>query len=1001
MMHQPKHCHENPEMLHVGTLPNRSYYVPFGAADAARRLPREYSDRLLMLGGEWDFAFFPCIEAVPERVDFTATIPVPSVWQQHGYDRHQYTNVKYPFPYDPPYVPSQNPCGVYQRGFDIEKRDGMAYLLNFEGVDSCMYVWVNGQFVGFSQVSHSTSEFDVTGFVCDGCNTLTVWVLKWCLGSYLEDQDKLRMSGIFRDVYILTRPQRHLRDYRVHTKLLHGNTRAEVSLECEYAGGTVPTSATLLDPQGKEIGKADAQAGRIAFVVDRPALWNAESPALYSLLLEAGGEHIVQRVGIREVGVSDGVVMLNGQPIKFRGVNRHDSDPVTGYTISRAQMIRDMTVMKQFNINAIRTSHCPNAPWMVELCDELGFYVMDESDVETHGVLTIYDVSDLHYHDRYARIARMPMFEAAILDRVQRNVMRDKNSASVLIWSLGNESGFGENFQKAGRWVKQYDPSRLCHYESSCLLPHNDFDGDTSMLDFHSRMYPTLQDIHDYFTKGTDKRPFILCEYIHAMGNGPGDALDYQRLIDQYPGLCGGFVWEFCDHAIHMGKTVDGRDKYFYGGDFGDFPHDGNFCMDGLVYPDRTPHNGLREYKQVIRPIRAQWLPEQGSIRLTNYLDFTDAADFAHCAFELTNDGVVVEGGTMDLPSVAPHQSVEVPLPVRLPENGKCLLKLTYLQKHAAALTPAGHELGFDQLMLREGCVRPALPASAEKAPEIQRTGTRIEVCGEQFRYVFDTQRGLFSEMCHSQRTLLTRPMEYNIWRAPTDNDRNIRVQWEEAGFDRAVARVYTAEAYVQGQVAIIKCTLSLAAVYRQKSVEIGARFVIDGAGRIDMTLDVAKNQELPFLPRFGLRLFMPQGIDQAEYFGYGPYESYQDKRQASYQGIFRTTACRNHEDYIKPQENGAHFGCDYVTVTDGGHGMMAFGAQPISFTISTYTQEELTQKAHNFELEPCGDTVLCLDYAQSGIGSNSCGPELLEEYRFNPERFTFELTLAPWEAQR
>ncbi len=1004
MSHLPTLYHENPEMLHVGTLPNRSYYMPFSCPDAARHEAREQSAQFLSLNGEWDFAFYPRMEAVPSHIDFARTIPVPSVWQQHGCDRHQYTNVRYPFPYDPPYVPHENPCGVYQRRFLLNKQAGRVYLLNFEGVDSCQYVWVNGQFVGFSQVSHSTSEFDITPYVQDGDNTLTVWVLKWCLGSYLEDQDKLRMSGIFRDVYVLDRPAEHLRDYFVHTSLSQDNAHADITVDCAFAGAPVPVTGTLYAPDGTQIGETRRKGDTLAFAVEQPLLWNAEHPVLYTLMLQAGDEYIAQRVGIREIRVRDGVVLLNGVPIKFRGVNRHDSDPETGYTISREQFLRDLRIMKRHNINAIRTSHYPNAPWTVQLCDELGFYLIDESDVEAHGVVTIYHdtkrerdpVNPFSYEEKYSAIACMPIFKQAILDRIQRNVIRDKNSASVVIWSMGNEAGFGDNFEHAGRWVKEYDPSRLLHYEGMHhLSPHRQ--NDTSMCDIYSRMYPPLAYIEEYFASGKDRRPLIMCEYIHAMGNGPGDALDYQELIDKYPGMCGGFVWEFCDHAIRMGTTNDGRPKYYYGGDFGEYPHDGNFCMDGLVVPDRSLHSGILEYKQVIRPVRAQWLADRQMIRWTNHYDFTGLGEMVQCAYELTMDGIVTASGTVSLPDLAPHATGETPLPVTIPaQGGKCMLRLMYTQKVATALVPAGHELGFDQLILREGRVRPALALTGGKAPAIAREGRYILITGDAFRYRFDTHSGLFDQLVHDNHALITRPMEYNLWRAPTDNDRNIRAEWEAAGYDRPQARVYAAHAVAEGQVVVITANLSLAAIYRQRVLTMDVSFAIDGAGRIDMTLSAQKDTALPFLPRFGLRLFLPKDVAAAEYFGYGPCDSYQDKRNASWQGIFRTTAAANHVDYIKPQENGAHDGCDYVKVSGDGCALTACGDAPFSFTISPYTQEELTQKPHNFELTPCGDTVLCIDYAQSGIGSNSCGPDLLERYRFNPDRFTWKLTLAP-----
>ncbi|MBE0600473.1 MAG: beta-galactosidase, partial [Firmicutes bacterium] len=467
-----------------------------------------------------------------------------------------YTNVKYPFPYDPPYLPAANPVGAYRRRFTMQKAEGKRYHLHFEGVDSCLYLYVNGTFQGFSQVSHSTSAFDITDLLCNGENTLEVRVLKWCFGSYLEDQDKFRMSGIFRDVYILERPAACVEDFRVRTAL--GDGTATIGVTLETSGDAVDPVLTLYAPDNRVLATQKASEGT-QFTVSAPALWTAETPALYTLLIQTDGEVIAQKVGVREVCVQAGVVLLNGKPVKFRGVNRHDSDPVTGYTISPEQLIRDLTVMKRHNINAIRTSHYPNAPWMPELCDKYGFYVIAESDIESHGTVMLYHERPMpqeRLKQMFSIVPRDPQFQQAILDRVQRNVKRDLNHACVLMWSLGNEAGYGPAFEAAGRWVKGFDPTRLCHYESMLYALA---DSDTSIPDVISRMYPGIREIEDYFEQKHDPRPLVLCEYIHAMGNGPGDAQDYQALIDRYPGFCGGFVWEFCDHAVLMGTTPEGK----------------------------------------------------------------------------------------------------------------------------------------------------------------------------------------------------------------------------------------------------------------------------------------------------------------------------------------------------------------------------------------------------------------------------------------------------------
>ncbi|MDR0405450.1 MAG: beta-galactosidase, partial [Clostridiales bacterium] len=551
--------HENIDVLQVNAAPRRSYYIPCANEREALTLERENSSRFLTLNGEWRFRYYENIGKIDagfEKPGFDssgfATVPVPSVWQTHGYDRHQYVNIHYPFPCDPPRIPYENPCGVYLRDFTLTDCEDLTYL-NFEGVDSCYYVWINGDFVGYSQVSHVTGEFDVTPYVRRGGNTIAVLVFKWCDGSYLEAQDKFRMSGIFRDVYLLRRPKGHIADYTVKTTLTGGDkAAADVFADCDF-------DYTLLH-RGEVIATGASAGGRASVEIPEPRLWSAEQPSLYTLLLSRGGEVIAEEVGIREVQIRDGVFYLNGVNIKFRGVNRHDFDPERGFTVSAEQMKRELFMMKRYNINAIRTSHYPNAPEFYKLCDRIGFYVLDEADVEAHGVCERY--SKQTYEDRMAYIARMPLFERPILDRVSRMVIRDKNRPCVLIWSMGNESGYGVCFETALQWVKSYDGTRPTHYESAvCYERVAGETPDFSNLDLYSRMYPPIDEMEAFLNSGYPKhdcdrkKPYILCEYAHAMGNGGGDAEEYHKIFHKYEQCCGGFVWQWRDHGIAMGKA--------------------------------------------------------------------------------------------------------------------------------------------------------------------------------------------------------------------------------------------------------------------------------------------------------------------------------------------------------------------------------------------------------------------------------------------------------------
>jgi beta-galactosidase len=982
--------HENLGIFSVGAMPQRAWYLP--AANAEEALASK-SSRCFMLSGTWGFAYYRNPRAVPEgavapgfaRGGFS-DIPVPSAWQMEGYGRHQYTNIRYPFPYDPPYVPDENPCGLYVREFRLEKkRAGYRYHLNFEGVDSCFYLYIGGRFAGYGQVSHATNEFDVTGLLEQGDNHIAVLALQWCDGSYLEDQDKLRMSGIFRDVYILERPESHIRDFFVHAR--PNGSYADIEAVLEYAG-CPEVRATLLSPGGERLGASGAMAGKVSFRVHGPKLWSAESPALYTLLLESGGECIAQRVGIRRVEAVGGAILLNGVPLRLNGVNLHDSDPFTGCAVSREQALRDLALMKRHNINAIRTSHYPHAPWFVQMCDEHGFYVIAEADLECHGVTALYGAID---GESFDLLARDPKFAPAMLDRVQRCVIRDKNSPSVLFWSLGNEAGYGPAFEEAGRWARAYDPSRLLHYEgASHESPGNK--NDTSMLDVHSRMYASPEEIEGYFSGEGPAKPFVLCEYSHAMGNGPGDGEGYFALMEKHPGFCGGFVWEWCDHAVYMGKTPAGRERYFYGGDFGEFPHDGNFCLDGLVYPDRRPHTGLLEFKNIFRPVRAELLAG-GKVRFKNMRRFTASGELLTAEFEVTRNGEPVEKGVFPL-DIPPMGIADIHPGYTLPESGKCFLNIYYRQKKGAPLIPEGYPLGFDQLLLREGA--PAFTRETGSV-SVEDGDCAATVTGEGFRYVFNKLTGLFDELAYGGRSLLERPMEWNIWRAPTDNDRYIRLEWEKAGYDRHTAKVYRTGADIRDGCAVFWAELSLAAIHIQRILELRAEWVVGAGGGLEANVHVRRNAAMPYLPRFGLRLFLPRAFDSLDYLGYGPCESYADKRQAAFYGRFRSDVAAPPEDSLRPQEHGSHWGCDLVRLEDGvGHCLCVESESPFCFNVSPYTQEELAAKAHNYELAPCGDTVLCVDFAQSGIGSNSCGPELAERFRLSDEEFRFLIRFRP-----
>ena len=1003
--------YENLSVLHENTMPARAYYIP-----ASRRMDnfvehREESDRMQLLNGTWKFQYFNSIYDIQDSffeknydTENFDEIQVPSVWQMAGYDTHQYTNIRYPFPFDPPYVPQDIPCGAYVHTFEYS-RDEKApkSFLNFEGVDSCFYVWINGSYIGYSQVSHMTSEFDVTDVLQDGTNTVAVLVMKWCDGSYLEDQDKFRMSGIFRDVYILKRPKQAISDYHIKTRI--EDMLAKVEIEMKFYS-PLNVKISIEDRNGAVVALGSiAEEGTAVLEIASPELWNTENPYLYKLILETENEVIVDHIALRKIEIKDKVIYLNGQKIKFRGVNRHDSDPVTGFTINPEQIINDLTLMKQHNFNAIRSSHYPNAPFFYEMCDKYGFMVIDEADIEAHGPFMIYRKEDTDYN-RFKRwnekIADDPVWEEAIVDRVKLMVERDKNRFCIVMWSMGNESAYGCNFEKALEWTKNFDPDRITQYESARYRNYDET-YDYSNLDVYSRMYPALSEIQEYLDKDGSK-PFLLVEYCHSMGNGPGDFEDYFQMIQDNDKMCGGFVWEWCDHAIAHGTAENGKTIYAYGGDHGEEIHDGNFCMDGLVYPDRTVHTGLLEYKNVYRPARViSYDKESGELVLHNYMDFDNLKDYVKISYELTQDGLLIGKGKLAEVSVAPHSEGKTNLQVNVPENGKCYLKLTYHLKKEMPLLEEDYILGFDEIEVSQKDAKCQLAEKwvektvTDSELQVSEDDTQIHIKGREFAYTIDRRTALFTEMKFAGREYLNHPMELNIWRAPTDNDMYIKSEWKKAHYDKAYTRAYTTEV-VQGKHGVkITSHASVVAETVQKILDVTITWKIEAAGKIDADIAVTKDDEFPDLPRFGVRMFLDKKLSATRYFGMGPQESYCDKHQAASHGLYHANVDDLHEDYIRPQENGSHYDCEYVELNNSRYGIVVSAENPFSFNASYYTQEELEKKTHNYELTESDSVVFCVDYALNGIGSNSCGPVVLDQYRFDDVLFRFQFTLIPY----
>ncbi|MCR5122682.1 MAG: glycoside hydrolase family 2 [Ruminococcus sp.] len=969
--------HENPAALSVGECAPHSYFIPF-AKSADPFAERTSSERFELLNGEWEFYYTDSIIDLPDdfpELLFPAKIPVPSNWQLHGYDRPQYTNVNYPIPFDPPFVPDDIPVGVYRRAYNYTP-DGLRRVLCFEGADSCLYLYVNGVFAGYSQVSHHTYEFDVTEFLREGENTVTAAVLKWCDGTYLEDQDKFRLSGIFRDVYMLSRPENSLADYRVTAVPDKSRKNGLLTVSVKGAAAKI----RLFDGENLICEGEAAEGKPFTRKVENVKLWSAETPYLYKLVIETDGELIGEMVGFRKVYVKNGVLKLNGRHIRLFGVNRHDSYPDTGYYADEEKMRRDLELMKRHNINAVRTSHYPNAPEFYRLCDEYGLYVIDEADIESHGCVTVWN--DLKWTKGYNGIALLASdkrFREAILSRTRLLVTRDINRPCVIFWSLGNESGYGENFRDAALLVKSLDDTRLVHYESTHRLD----DTPDDVLDVVSEMYTSPDDIRKFLARDDETRPFLLCEYCHAMGNGPGDLGDYTELFLTSDRLCGGLVWEWADHAIILGKTADGKVKYGYGGDgmnvvhamnfTGELHNDGNFCMDALCYPDRTPHTGLMEVKQAYRPVRVTRGSQPDRFIFTNLLSFTDPGERLLCDYRVSAAGELVCGGSISF-SIPPLGSTEISVPRISEMPAGAYIRFSFTERSH------DEEVCFEQIKLSDE-EPPALSEPFDEAPGLVRSPLEFIVAVGDKRLIFDRHKAMFTELSENGRNILAKPAEFNFFRAPTDND-VMKGEWYQLYMNAPVVKVYETSAESEGGCVVIRSKQSFGRSIHTPFARVEAKYVIDGSGEIDVTAHIVTDEKVSLLPRFGLRFFLPRDFDAAEWLGYGPGESYIDKRLASWYGRFSAKVGEMHEDYIRPQENGSHYGCTELTVSDGGAVLRISGREGFSFSLSEYTQEELAGKKHNFELEKCGLTVLCADFAMAGVGSAACGPQLAEAYR-------------------
>lgn len=1055
---------EDPNTLHVGCEPPRAYFVPHSSEASAATGERGLSDRFTSLNGIWRFRYHPSVEEVVpgfQEDGFDASswdaIPVPSNWQMLGYDKPLYSCLDYPFPIDPPRVPAGNPAGLYRTDFHLDDPGTDDRFLVFDGVDSCFYLWVNGAYVGYSQVSHMTSEFDITSHVRAGSNRIAVMVLKWCDGTYLEDQDMWRLSGIFRDVSLLRRSRERVTDLFVRTALSPDFGKAGLRVELRTRG-TVDVDARLLAPDGSLAASGSlrvTEAGALHMEVAAPALWSAERPDLYRLFLRCGEEWIVEDVGFRRIEVADGCILLNGRKVKFRGANRHDTHPYLGHYVTLEHMEADLRLMKQHNLNAVRTSHYPNDPRFYSLCDRMGLYVMDEADLEHNGFWP---------YPQEEQPSDLPLWRNAYMDRMVRMVERDKNRPCIVFWSLGNESRYGHNHEEIARWTKARDASRLLHYEGAWDYEKRfdtRFDGryDTSMLDVLSRMYPDIEWLRKEVVEfDGPAMPMVLCEYSHAMGNGPGDTGDYWDLIDATDRIAGAWAWEWADHTIRARRyrdgdgnpawkpvvlceyaaavghgpgdvadyweVIDGTDRIggawawewadhtvrkrlpdgrvvnTYGGDFGDWPNSGNYCIDGLVTPDREPSTGLLELKQVAAPIRLEW--QGDSILVRNRNCFEPLRDVELLVAWMV-DGRPRHEVRLDCPPVPAGDG----MPVRLPAPpawvmaGPALrhLLVRCLQAKRTPWCEPGHEIAFAQFLLEDTRVRTTPDPAGMPPLRVQRRDGEVLVRGTDFAYGFDLRKGTFVRIDKAGWPLLANPLDFEIFRGLLDNDNVIRRDWLRERLDRVTTRVVdAAEAEGPAGTVRFRTRYAMGAANQVPILRGEADWTVYGNGDILLDTRVDVRKDAPYLPRFGLRIEMPAGYETVEYLGNGPWDSYVDMHRLCWKGRFESTVDALFTDYIVPQENGSHNGTEWVAVRNlYGIGLAASSDRAFSFNASHHTPRDLYETRHDHELRPRKETFLLLDYAMSGIGSNSCGPELLPAYRFSEKSFRFRIRLSPW----
>lgn len=992
---------ENNKVDSINRMEPRANYKSYlGRNDVERKKStgRYYEN----LNGEWDFLFLEAPEYSPKDFYKTAfetsnwdKIQVPGNWQRQGYGEMHYSDLWYNFPIIPPFVPTENPTGIYRRTFNISSiQKNQQYILRFQGVDSAFEIYLNDQSIGYSKGARIQSEFDLTEYLTEGINTLTVRVFQWSDGTYLEDQDMWWLSGIFRDVDITTRPKEGIYDYAVRTYFDKNFENATLTVNTIFTQkANQKITYELIDHQGKKVFKEEVQNNKTFIkLVENPKKWSAESPYLYELLMTVENnqqiiEVISQKVGFRQIEIQGNCFLVNNVAIKLKGMNRHDYSPTKGRVTSKKSIEKDIILMKQHNINAIRTAHYPNSPFFYDLCDEYGMYVIDETDLECHGFELTED---------YKWLSDNPEWEEAYVNRIKRTIQRDKNHPCIIMWSLGNESSFGYNFRKMAEYAKKTDPTRLVHYEG-------DFEAEVS--DIYTTMYTWLERTDDKLTMDkvitNTKKPHILCEYAHAMGNGPGNLKEYQDIFYKYDHIQGGFIWEWFDHGIET-VTESGEVYYKYGGDFGDDPNNGNFCIDGMLMPDRTPSTSLVEYKKVIEPIETKSIDIlSGLYLLTNRLDFNTLTDYKLiCQFY--EDDHLIEEKQEYIPKTPARTTSNIK--INYPEidfkpGALYTVHFIYQLKDEKLWAQRGFEVTRSVFIWHKE--KPQIKSSENKTREltIKEETAFFTVVGERFSVRFDRVKGKLLQAFYDNKEVIVKGPEMNFWRAPIDNDMYILEDYKNKYFMHLPHESIRTVNYKIKEEKFEMCVNSFYGTTNSAwYYELNYKYTVDKFGKLSYIINgIASGRKMlapPMLPRLGVSLHLSKDFDTVSWRGLGPLENYPDSRQAAYPGVFNSSVDELFVNYVKPQENGNHMNCDWVSLSNNNKTLLIKSEEMFDYSVSRYESKDLELAKHTIDLKKRDYLVLNIDSCQNGLGSNSCGQDQLDRYRCKFEDFSLQFSI-------